>query len=222
MFIMRDEGGGPSGGQPAGTGKPVDPQPKTGAGEVTTGEGSDGGEGSGEEKITFTPEQQTAINKLVAERLDRAKQAWQEETSRKAEKDTETAEAQRLAGEKKFEELAQKLERKKAELEKRLAETEEKLTRATGIVEGLLESKKKGLPDPIMRLLDDRDLFEQFEIVDAYAATQPAGTNRTSATQPTPVPQQSGGGDHVQQAIERQHQRAGGGSRDPYEAMFKR
>ncbi len=114
--------------------------------------------------------------------------------------------------------MARKHEGRAAELDGKLNAATADLERATALINGLLESKKKGLPESVAKLLEGRSIFEQLEIADAFLAAQPAGSGgRTASTNPTPSPQTGGAQDFVRQAIERQHTRAT--AKDPYEAM---
>ena len=178
-----------------------------------------GGEGATAAAPSFSPEQQAAVDKIVADRLTRAKDKWMADQQAQAAANTDAAEAKRLADEKKYEELARKHEGRAAELDGKLKTAAADLERATALINGLLEGKKKGLPEPIAKLLEGRNIFEQLEIADAYLAAQPAAGQRPATTLPTPAPQ-GGQSNFVQQAIERQQKRAT--ENDPYAAMMKR
>ncbi len=168
---------------------------------------------------SFTAEQQAAVDKIVADRLKRAQDRWKADQEARAAADTDAAEAKRLEEEKKFQELAGRHERRAADLDTKLKTATADLERATTLINGLLESKKKSLPEPMVKLLEGRNIFEQLEIADAYLAAQPAAPAGRSPTPPTPAPQ-GGQGDYVRQAIERQQKRAT--ENDPFEAMMKR
>ena len=166
-------------------------------------------------------ELQPVVDKVVADRLKRAQDKWKADQEAKAAADTDAAEAKRLEDEKKFQELAQKHERRAVDLDAKLKTATADLEKATALINGLLESKKKGLPESVAKLLEGRSIFEQLEIADAFLAAQPAGSGgRTASTNPTPSPQTGGQQDFVRLAIERQNKRATGN--DPNEAMMKR
>lgn len=141
----------------------------------------------------FSPEQQAAIDKLVAERLTRAREKWAAEQEAKAKADADAAEAERQKAQGEWEALARKHEGKAAELDSKLQTTAADLERATTLIAAMLDGKKEGLPEPITKLLEGRSLFEQLEIVDAYLAAQPAaqpaGAGRVASTTPTPAAQ---------------------------------
>lgn len=197
----------PSGAQP-----PHKPNP--------TPQGDGAAPGAAPSQPSFTAEQQAAVDRIVADRLKRATDKWKGDQEAKAAADTDAAEARRLEEEKKFQELARKHETRAADLDGKLKATTADLEKATALIQGLLESKKKSLPEPMAKLLEGRSIFEQLEIADAYLAAQPAGAGgRAAVTNPTPQPQ-SGQGNFVQQAIERQQKRAT--ENDPYAAMMKR
>jgi hypothetical protein len=176
------------------------------------------GEGAGA-AVQFSAEQQAAVDKLIAERLKRAQEKWQNDQKVKAQADTDAAEAQRLKDEQKWQELARKHEGRATDLDGKLQSATAELEKATGLITSMLEGKKKGLPEPMVKLLDGKGIFEQLEIVEAYLAAQPAGAQRTATTTPTP-PAQGGQSDYVKQAIERQQKRAT--ADDPFAAMMKR
>ena len=187
----------------------------------TSGQAADQGGASGANTVAtpqFTTEQQVAVDKLIADRLKRAQQKWQDDQKAKAAADTDAAEAKRLADEQKWQELARKHETRVGELDGQLKTAQSELERATSFITGMLDAKKRGLPEPMQKLLADRGVFEQLEIVEAYLAAQPAAGQRT-ATQPTPQAQ-GGQSDYVKAAIERQQKRATGD--DPFAAMMKR
>lgn len=188
----------------------------------TSGQAADPGSATAVATPQFTTEQQAAVDKLIAERLKRAQQKWQDDQKAKAAADTDAAEAKRLADEKRYEELARKHETRAVELDGQLKTATTDLERATALINGLLESKKAGLPEPIVKLLEGKDIFAQLEIVDAYWAAQPASGQgqQRSATKPTPGAQTAGADDHWQQAIKRQQTRAT--ENDPYAAIMKR
>jgi hypothetical protein len=163
-------------------------------------------------------ELQPVVNQVVAERLKRAREQWDEQQRTKAKTETDAAEAQRLKDEQKWEALARKHETRVGELDGQLKTTQGELERATSFITTMLDAKKRGLPEPMQKLLADRGVFEQLEIVEAYLAAQPAAGQR-AATPPTPQAQ-GGQTDYVRQAIERQQKRAT--ADDPFAAMMKR
>ena len=142
-------------------------------------------------KVTFTPEQEKAIGKILsdARKAEREKQAKAAEA--KAAKDKEVAEAERLKQEGKFKELAETAEKKALEAEARaqqaLAETNRlKLQRLfeAEVAKGELEFVSaiaaedaflhldpeaagedfKGLPAAVKKLVEERDyLFTEKE-----------------------------------------------------------
>lgn len=192
------------------------PQDAAGSGAADAAAG-----GKGESSISFSTEQQAHIDKLVNERLARAQQKWQADVDAKKQADADAAEQKRLADEKKWEELAGKQQSKAAELEKQLATATTGLEKATALISGQLESRKKGLPEPVAKLLEGKDIFEQLAIVDAFTAANPspAGAGQRGSTTPTPPPQ-NGQSDYVRAAIEKQKKQAT--ENDPFAEMMKR
>jgi hypothetical protein len=206
-------------GQPPDT-SPPSAQPPSGADPTAA---QDGGPAPGQ-PVQFTAEQQAAVDRVVAERLRRAQERWQADQDAKAKADAEEADRKRLQDEQKWQELAEKSQGKAAELEGKLTTTKADFERATTLISGLLESKVKGLPESMTKLLEGKSIFDQLEIVDAYLAAQPGQAAaigpRTASTTPTPGAQTAGQPDFVKQAIERQQKRAT--EVDPFEAMMKR
>ncbi len=145
--------------------------------------------------MSFSAEQQSYIDKLVGERLKRAQEKWMADLEAKGEAEKKSAEAKRLKDEQKWQELAQAQEVKAAEAEGKLATAQEQLERANKLVEGLVESRKKGLPEAMLKALDGRDIYDQLEIANAFLEAMPtqppsgAVPQRQAATTPTPAAQ---------------------------------
>lgn len=210
-------------GQPAAAGQNGAPPAQAGT-DPAAGQGGAGTPpASPPEPVQFTTEQQAAVDRLIAERLRRAQEKWQADQEAKAAADAEAAEAQRLQDEQKWQELAQKNQSKAAELEGQLTSTKTEFEKATALINGLLESKVKQLPESMVKVLEGKSIFDQLEIVDAYLAAQPAqpaAGQRTGTTTPTPGAQSPGQPDFVKEAIERQQKRAT--AEDPFASMMKR
>ena len=147
-------------------------------------QGEGGKEAGGTPAIQLAAEQQAAVDKIIADRLKRAQEKWEAGQKAKATSEADAAEAKRLADEKKYEELARKHEGRAAELDGKLTAATADLERATTLITTLLESKKKGLPESMAKLLENKSIFDQLEIVDAYLAAQPAGGQRATENDP--------------------------------------
>lgn len=107
------------------------------------------GQQSGE-GVTFTPEQQAALDKIVGERLGRAKEKWESTAETAREKAKDAAETARLTEQQEFKTLADKANARVLELEPLAAQVEvysETFTK-------MLEARRKGLPPHIVTLLD--------------------------------------------------------------------
>lgn len=171
--------------------------------------------------VKFTSEQQAHIDKLIGERLTREREKVEADLKAKGEADAKAAEAQKLKDEQKWEELAKTQEAKAAEAESKLAAATAQLEKANKVLEGLVEARKKELPEAMLKALDGRDIYDQLELAEAFINALPAqpASGRTAATTPTPKPQK-GQQDYVQQAIERQNKRAV--KDDPYAELMKR
>lgn len=120
--------------------------------------------------VTFSEEQQKHLDKLLADRLKRAKQKWQEDTdAAKAEADR-AAEERRLESEREFEELANQrksdLDAAKAdgaEKQAKIDELEARRERLEAVLKAQLAEARKNLPDHIINLLDKLDVPDQLE-----------------------------------------------------------
>jgi DNA repair exonuclease SbcCD ATPase subunit len=115
------------------------------------GQGQEGGKG----EVEFSEEQQEALNRIIADRLSRAKSAWQKDLEKaeaaaaeKARKEQAEAEAQRLAEQEEFQKLAEKRAEQVTALEAQVTELsslQERLGAYQETVEGLLEARVKAL-----------------------------------------------------------------------------
>ena len=163
----------------------------------------------------FTAEQQAVVDRIIADRLERAKQGWQADQAAKAAADSDAAEAKRLADEKKFEELARRREAEAADLRAEMAQMKRDQLRRD-------VAQAAGIPQ-LWQRLQGETADELAEDAKALAVMmQPSGGHGQprSATKPTPGAQTAGADDFVKQAIERQNKRAT--ENDPFAAMMKR
>jgi hypothetical protein len=146
--------------------------------------------------LSFSAEQQAHIDRMVGERLKRAQEKWQADLEAKNEAERKAGEAKRLKDEQKWQELAQAQEVKATEAEASLAKAREQLARANKVIEGLVESRKKGLPEAMLKTLDGRDIYDQLELANAFIESLPAQPANGSATQrqavTTPTPEAQG------------------------------
>jgi hypothetical protein len=134
----------------------------TGGQELET----DGQEGGKDEKPPEKQFSQADVDNIIADRLRREK----EKSEKASQKAKETAEAEALAEQDKFKELAEKHGLKitglEADLETRVAELEDttgKIDRLEVALQALLEAQKEGLPDFILPLLEKMDPVDQLE-----------------------------------------------------------
>lgn len=148
--------------------------------------------------LAFTAEQQAHIDRLLADRLKRAQEKWHADLTAQSEAEKKAAEAKRLKDEQKWQELAQTQEAKANEAEAKLAEARERLTRANEVIEELVESRKKGLPETMLRALDGRDIYDQLALANAFIESLPPPPPATNGTAPprqavtTPTPEAQG------------------------------
>lgn len=142
----------------------------TGAdGSNTNADGQNAGNASNTQaKVTFTAEQQTEVDRLLKERLDRAKKTSEAE----AEKVRRKAEEDALTKNKEFETLAnsrqQEIEAKDKELEalKGVAEQNEKYAEA---ISKIVKTQLEKLPKPVQVLMAKMTPLEQMGYLTEYA-----------------------------------------------------
>lgn len=184
--------GAPSGAQPPQT---RDPLPQ--------GDGNAAVPGAAPAAAGFSAEQQAAVDRIVAERLKRAADKWQADqdaraaaAAEKAKADADAAEAERQAKQGEWEALARKHETTAKEAKAQAADLTARLERADGVIAGLVESRKAGLPEALLKALEGRDIYDQLQLVDAFQsalpapATTPAGaTSGRQPALPTPATQ---------------------------------
>lgn len=154
--------------------------------------------------LAFTAEQQAHIDKLIGDRLRRDRVKWQQDAEAKAKAEAEAAEAERQKAQGEWEALARKHEATAAEAKTQVGELSARLERADAVIAGLVDSRKAGLPEAMLKALEGRDIYDQLQLVDAFAASLPAqpAAGARQPTQPTP-PQQ---GKHELTAEERRRQ----------------
>lgn len=196
-------------GAPSGAANPQNPAPAAapapqGAGDTPT---------TPPAQPSFSVEQQAVVDKIVADRLKRAQEKWAADQQAKAKADADAAEAERQKAQGEWEALARKHEAKAAELAAKLQQVEFDQQRRDA-------AQAAGIPDFWERLRGET-AEELAEDAKALAAmVQPAnGQPGRTATPPTPAAQ-TGKGNYVQDAIERQNKRAT--EDDPFAAMMKR
>lgn len=131
-------------------------------------DGNNGSNTSAQAKATFTAEQQAEVDRVVAERLSRAKKTSEAE----AEKARKKAEDDALAKNKEFETLAntrqQEIEAKDKELEafKGIAEQNEKYAEA---ISKIVKTQLEKLPKPVQVLMAKMTPLEQMGYLAEYA-----------------------------------------------------
>lgn len=140
------------------------------------------------EVVQFTPAQQAHLDNVIAERLKRAKEKWEADTTAAQRKAEEAAEAVRLAEQQKWQELAQKREGMVKDLEGKLAEAGRERTRLERLEAALkshLDAARAGLPPHLLALLDKMPTEEQLEYIAANAAALRPG--QAASIPPTPA-----------------------------------
>jgi hypothetical protein len=159
VYFDAGDGGGSTGdGTGADGGKTADGQ----------NAGNDNGNNGAQAKVTFTPEQQAEVDRVVADRLARAKKASEGD----AEKARKKAEEEALTKNKEFETLAntrqQEIEAKDKELAalKEVKEQSEKYAEAIGKI---VKTQIEKLPKPVQVLLAKMSPLEQMDYLAQYA-----------------------------------------------------
>lgn len=146
----------------------VDETTNTDVNETADGAGQQDNAG----EIKFTPEQQKHIDKLIAERLERAKRKAEDDRKAELEKAAAEAEKQRLAEQGQYKELAEKAQARVTELETQLEELatlKERLPKLEGALQSQLATAKKDLPKHLLELLEKQDIIEQLEYLASHA-----------------------------------------------------
>lgn len=145
--------------------------------------------------LSLNPTQQKALDAVIAARLKREREKWQEEAARRVKEAEEASETKRLEDEQKWEALAHRNQQKATEAATRLEEVETRYRNAEQVLTRILDAKLRDLPSAVTDLLKGRDIVDQLAIVEAFVASQPAppeteGSPRpTGTTPPSPRPQ---------------------------------
>lgn len=127
-------------------------------------EGDDESADAGE--ITFTPEQQSLIDKLITGRLTRAKKKWAQEKDEAAAAAARAAEEAALAEQGQYRELADK---QKAELEA-LRAAQAQAAEVEKAFAARLQADREGLPAAVIALLDEMPPLKQAEWLTHHGA----------------------------------------------------
>lgn len=152
-------------------------------------EGDQGG-GGGQQKITFTPEQQAEVDRILGERLGKAQSKWEKDYQTKL--NAAKTEAEKLAKMN----AEQKAEYEKKQYEDALAKRESEITRRELRATALESLAEKGLHKDLADILNYSDADstkESIEIVEKVVrAAIEAGVNERLKGTP---PKNGGGGD---------------------------
>ena len=118
--------------------------------ETITGDGT-GGENLNAGEVTFSDQQQAHIDKLIGERLTRAKGKWETDLDAAKTKATKDAETARLAEQEQYKELAGKYQTRISELEP----LETRIQAYVEAVDTLLAAKLKELGETAKTAVDN-------------------------------------------------------------------
>jgi len=111
------------------------------------GTGNNAGGGGSNDQVTFTPEQQAHIDRVIGERLKRAKDKWEADAKEVQTKADQEAEAKRLKEQAEWQKLAEQHEARVAELEPQVKDLEGRVTAYGEAVTALLNAKLTELGD---------------------------------------------------------------------------
>lgn len=142
----------------------------------TPGQPSGNGD-SGTSKVVLTAEQQAHVDRIIQERLERAKTKWDTDAAEAQRQATETAEQQRLQDQQQWQQLAQKHEAKVNELKPRAKAADE----YEAALKVYLERERAGRDAGTLELLDNLPPHKQLEWLAAHPAAAP--------TAPPPAPE---------------------------------
>jgi hypothetical protein len=151
--------------------------------------GNDGDTGD----VTFTPEQQARIDKIIADRLSRQEEKLKREAKEARRKAEQEAEEARLAEQQEYQQLAEKRGTELDELRPQLESAQEKSKRYEKALKGYVEREMAQVPEFVRPLLEDMDPVEQLEYINAHAEEFGAQGNDGSQGPPkTPKPKGDG------------------------------
>ena len=126
-----------------------------GGGQKPKTDDTTGTNGSNSGEVSFTPEQQAKIDKIVGERLERERKKIEAEQAEAKQKADDEAEQARLAEERKFQELADKHKAKVGELEPQVASQAETISSYETAVSEILEAEIKAIGDAAKTAVDN-------------------------------------------------------------------
>lgn len=139
--------------------------------------------------VSFTPEQQKFLNKLINRAKDEGREAAKKQHDEEQRKATEEAERKQLAEQQKFKELSEKQQSDLTTLttqvethKQTIADLTAERDRYKAIVEANVKEQRKNLPEHLGALLDALDPIAQMEWLsknaDKLTATPGIGTPR--------------------------------------------
>lgn len=153
--------------------------------------------------VVFTAEQQAYVDRLIDDRLKRDREKRQKELDAKtkaeadkAKAEADAAEAERQAKQGEWEALARKHETTAKEVRSQVDDLKARLERADGVIAELVEARKAGLPEAMLKALEGRDIYDQLQLANAFQESLPApakeptsAPNGRQPTLPTPAAQ---------------------------------
>ena len=146
-----------------------------------------GAAGAGTPPATFTAEQQATVDRIVAERLQRAKEKWQADHAAKAAADAADAEAKRAAEQGEFQKLYEQEKQARADSEARLRQLEyDALRKDAAAAAGIAQLWQRLQGETAEALAEDAKTLAALMTPAQPATGQP---QRSATTQPTPAPQ---------------------------------
>lgn len=134
--------------------------------ETPTGD-TPGESGTG---AVFSAEQQQHVDKIIADRLSRAREKWQTEAEAQTTQDKAKAAAKQLEDEKKFQELADQRKAEIAELQPQVKALTADLEKYRNAIASRVKAHMEGVPDYLKPLLEGREPLEQFLYIEEHAS----------------------------------------------------
>lgn len=131
-------------------------------------QGQQGADENEQQQISFDESQQAAIDRLIGERLKRARDRWEAEAQAAQEQEQAEAKAKRLEEQQEFQELAEQRKARVKELESRVSDLEPELKRHKEVLENHAAAMMDGLPDHVLALLAKMDVVERLDYLSEH------------------------------------------------------
>lgn len=168
--------------EPAGGQNQSDGTQNTANQAATAPQATPGAQDNGATPLTLTAEQQEAVNRLIADRLSRAKEGWEKAQADAAEKARTEKERQELEANKEYEKLLLNIRQENATLKARADEADSLREAILASVEKQIQKLDKATQFLVQKL----PLAEQIQYLNEFGAQQvkqkPPETNASATT----------------------------------------